>query len=456
MRRASITALLLCALALPATAHAGSLHLTGTAGPAAEVYPLYRAAPGERNKVTITLGSKGLTIVDSGVRSITGEKGRVKLCKRRGSRKFFCPRIYYAEVHLGDRNDSVRFSPSRAGSAPTTTDPLALAEPDFSDSEGAPDATTFIYGGDGNDTIAGSSYADDIYPGAGRDTVSGRNARDTIVLGDDHAQDTIRGEGGIDSVYFTGKRAVTVDLAAGTGGGDKLGGIERAHGTAKDDTLLGSDRGDALYGAQGADTIDGRGGNDLITADSSFGDGAANHVSAGDGDDVIDVLRPAAPPGSTLDCGAGADRVAAGVDDLLPASCESAVYVVSSDFERPNGPLFDVPLKSAPVASDTDGPTFEIPCPPADEAGTSGCTGKVALESPPVAGSDPTNFGSATFDLMPGESAAVKVVLNPAGQAARAADQPVAVHVTATLPVPGQVTPDPVKADFGWQVVLQR
>ena len=457
MRRTTIASLLLLGLALPASAHASSIHLTGTAGPAAEVFPLYRAAKGERNKVTMTFGRHGLTIVDKGVRRIEAEKRKDPLCKRRGPRKFFCPSEFFVDVRLGDRNDSIRFKPGGAGSAPTTTNPLALAEPDFSDDEGAPDATTFIYGGAGNDKIAGTSSADDIYPGPGRDTVSGRGARDSIVLTDDRARDTINGDGGIDSVFFTGKRPVTVDLAAGSGGGDKLSGIERVHGTGKDDTLLGSDRGDALYGEGGGDTIDGRGGNDLLTADSSFGDGGANKVTGGDGDDVIDVLRVPTTAGSTLDCGAGADRVAAGIDDFLPDTCESAVYVISSDFASPNGPLYGVRVAAAPTASDSDGPTFSIPCPvKPGHLETSGCSGSVALESPPVPGTttDPTPYGSASFDLAPGQSADVKVTLNAAGQAARAAGSPVAVHVTATLPVPGQTEPHPLKADFGWQVVL--
>ncbi|MEA2466186.1 MAG: hypothetical protein QOJ57_312 [Thermoleophilaceae bacterium] len=458
MRLPTITALPLFALALvvPGVAEASSLHLTGTAGPASEIYPLYRAASGERNKVRITFGQKGLTVVDRGVRFITGEKGRVKLCKRRGPRRFFCPYIRYAEVRLGDRNDSVSFNPSRAGHSTPTSDPLDLAEPDFSDSEGAPEATTFIYGGTGDDTITGSSYTDYIDPGPGRDTVMARDSRDTIFARDDGVRDTLRGEGGIDSVYFIGKRAVAVDLAAGTGGGDQLVGIERAHGTAKADTLLGSDRADALYGEAGTDTIDGRAGNDLLTADRLFAPASVNHVTGGDGDDVIDVLGRPVAPGSTLDCGAGADRVAAGIDDLLPATCESAVFVVFDNFENRDFPVFGVPVKSAPVATDADGPTFEIPCPATNHVDSTGCTGTLTLESPPVAGStaQPTSYGSAGFDLKPGESANVKVVLNGAGQAARAGGSPVAVHLKATLRFPKQPARDPLKADFGWQVVL--
>lgn len=462
MRRASFTLLLLlCGLALPASADAGAIHLTGTAGPSAEVFPQYRADPGERNKVHVTLGRHGVTIVDTGVRFIRAEKRKDPLCRRRGRRKFYCPGTFFVDVRLGDRNDSLRLSPSAAGSAPAAdpADATKLAEPDFSDDEGAPDATSFIYGGDGNDTITGSSSDDDIYPGAGRDRVSGRGGRDTIVLGDDGSPDTVHGDGGRDSVYFQGKRPVTVDLAAGTGGGDKLAGIERVHGTAQADTLLGTERGDALYGEGGADTIDGRGGNDFIVADSPFGDdGFANHVTGGDGDDVIDVLRVPKAAGSSLDCGPGADRVGAGLDDFLPGDCESAAYVLSSDFASPNGPLFDLPVKVMPVASDADSATFEVPCPsPKQEGFIKGCKGTLSLESPPVPGSSaaPAVYGSAPFDLAPGASAAVKVPLDAAGQAARAADSPVAVHLKATLPVIDQNPPDhPVRADFGWQTLL--
>src|SRR5919202_3698571 len=91
MRRAALAlALVSVAIAAPGTAHASRIVATGTAGPAAEVFPMYKAARGERNRVQITLGRKGITISDAGVRRIGRDRGRHPLCRPRGARRVFC------------------------------------------------------------------------------------------------------------------------------------------------------------------------------------------------------------------------------------------------------------------------------------------------------------------------------------------------------------------------------
>ena len=443
-------------LALPAAATASRIQLTGTAGPASEVYPLYRAAPGERNRVHITLGRNGVTIADRGVRRIAAERRRHPLCHRRGPRRFFCKSVYYVEARLGDRADSVSFSPSRAGAAPRTTNPLSLAEPDFSDNEGAPTATTFIYGGPGNDNITGSSDSDWLAPGPGADRVRGRGGGDFVYVTPDGRRDSLRGDGGIDSVSWSGRRPVTVDVGAGTGGGDAIRGFERVHGTSGNDTLTGSERPDALYGEGGSDTIDGRGGNDLIVADSPFGRAVANRLSGGDGDDVIDASGLPLAPTTTVNCGAGEDRETGEADTLLDASCESVAYDAIAPTAE--GPFYSLRVRAFPVARDPDGPVYEVPCPAATLVAGSGCTGTVALEEPPAPGSDadPVLYGSGDYSLAPGTRGNVKVTLNAAGQAAVAAGRPVVVHVTGELaPPPGAPADTPAgEADFGWQAVL--
>src|SRR4051795_4563829 len=160
MRRAWVPVAVAAALfGAPAAAHASRIVLTGTAGPAAEVFPEYRAAKGERNRVQVTLTSKGVTIADRGVKRIHGEKGSNPLCKRRSARRFFCKDSFFVQVDLGDRNDTVRFKPGKDTGARAGANPLALAA-DFSDNEGAPTDTTFTYGGAGSDTIRGSSVDD--------------------------------------------------------------------------------------------------------------------------------------------------------------------------------------------------------------------------------------------------------------------------------------------------------
>src|SRR3954470_8523851 len=165
----------------PAAPRSSRIVVTGATGPAAEVFPEYRAAKGERNRVRITLSRKGVTIVDRGVTRIRGEKGSDPLCKRRSARRFFCKDSFFVQVDLGDRNDTVSYKPGKDSGAQAGANPLALAA-DFSDNEGAPTDTTFTYGGTGNDTIRGSSFDDFIAPGRGRDKVLARGGPDTIAL----------------------------------------------------------------------------------------------------------------------------------------------------------------------------------------------------------------------------------------------------------------------------------
>jgi hypothetical protein len=437
MTRAGVTIAAAAALlGLPAAAQASRVELTGTAGPAAEVFPLYRAAKGERNDVVVSFGRHGVTITDTGVRRIRRTKDSG--CKSRSARRVFCSGVFFADVRLGDRDDHIRITPSDKGRAPTTTDPLKLQEPDLSDDEGAPEATTFVYGGTGKDKITGSSFDDQIDPGPGADTVDARGGGDTLIDAFDGAEDRWHGGGGIDSLFFTGKRSVTVRLGRGVGGGDVLREFERVHGTPHDDTIIGGGFGDALYGGGGRDHIDGQGGNDFVSADAGSGDDLRGSL----GDDVI-----AAAAGSQIDCGPDADRVLGGITDLLQASCESVVYDVDAA-----APLFEVRVRAFPVARDATGATFEVPCPTAEQLANGGCSGTVAVERPP--GGPTESYGSGSFALAPGATGAVRVPLSTAGQAAVAAGQPVAVHLKAQLaPAPGQ-SGDPNTADFGWQVTL--
>ncbi|MEA2427100.1 MAG: hypothetical protein QOF37_728 [Thermoleophilaceae bacterium] len=452
----SVVAAALCGA--PAVAQASRVELTGTAGPAAEVFPLYRAAKGERNHVHVTLGSRGVTIFDSGVRRIHPTS---TLCKSLSRRRVFCDGSFYVEVRLGDRNDTVTFSPGGNGRAPATANPLSLAE-DYSDNQGAPTATTFVYGGPGNDVISGSNLDDFIDPGPGRDRVMGRGGDDVLYMPPDGRRDSADGGGGVDTLdYQQLHRPVTVDLTAGTariaGETESVSNFERVHGTPGADTLLGSAKGDALYGEGGNDHIDGRAGNDLLVGESPLGGMGPNTIVGGTGNDVVDARGSALGPTTTVDCGPGADRETGDVDSLLDPSCEAAVVRIPADNLPDEQPLFGVPMKAAPVASDATGPTFEVPCPTAAQYPNGGCTGTVALQRPPAAGSGsaPESYGSGSFSLTPGQRADVHVTLNVAGQAAVAAGSPVAVHVTGEAapnpPTPGRSGP---KIDFGWQRVL--
>jgi hypothetical protein len=440
-------------LAMPAAARAATVELSVSVGLSGEEFILYRAGKGERNRVHVTIGRRSVTIVDHGVRRIALRRhGHPTTCRRPARRRVVCPHDN-VQLVLGDKNDKVSFSPGTDSPDTEHTDPLTLADTHDVPTEGAFLEASDIDGGRGNDVIKGSKYYDVIRPGPGRDRVDGRGGGDDIVPGPDGQRDSIRGGGGVDSIVYIGQAAVTVDLAAGTGGRpgdtDRLEGIEQPHG-GPNDVLLGSENGDALYGEH----VDGRGGNDLLVSDST-----RYTVTGGPGDDVIDARTEGLNPTTKVDCGPGSDRVAGEVDDLLDPSCEAAAFripVVGALFLEQ--PLWDVTMKVAPVARAADGsPTFEVPCPAMTSPPTSACSGTVAVERPPVAGSSapPESFGSGSFNIAPGQRANVMVQLTPAGQMAVSSGSPVAVHVTANLPQTGPPPGGmPLKADFGWQEVL--
>jgi subtilisin-like proprotein convertase family protein len=96
-------------------------------------------------------------------------------------------------------------------------------------------------GGDGDDTIVGTSNVNIMAGFRGRDTVS----------------------------YAGSTAAVTVNLttqivSGGDAAGDTISGFENATGGSGDDTLLGDSGTNVLNGNGGNDTLNGRGGNDMI------------------------------------------------------------------------------------------------------------------------------------------------------------------------------------------------
>ncbi len=116
-------------------------------------------------------------------------------------------------------------------------------------------------GGDGADQLFGQYGSDTIYAGDGNDVASGGDDDDTIYGGFDDdilnggaGNDTLYGEYGFDALY-------------GDSGQDRLfGGIDNdaLYGGSGDDELYGESGDDALYGEYGFDTLAGGGGNDWL------------------------------------------------------------------------------------------------------------------------------------------------------------------------------------------------
>ncbi len=169
-----------------------------------------------------------------------------------------------------------------------------------------------ILGSTYNDTISGGVSADRIDGGAGNDSLTGQDGADTLLgsAGDDSMDggaggDNFFGGTGTDTVtYAACDRGLIVDMITASRGtywanGDTFSGIERVIGSNFPDLIWGDgaanllDGGigdDCLFGGAGADTLTGGWGKDVL-----FGD---------DGDDVLD----GGVGNDLLEGGGGGDR----------------------------------------------------------------------------------------------------------------------------------------------------
>lgn len=162
-----------------------------------------------------------------------------------------------------------------------------------------------IYGGAGNDSLdGGSSGASTIYGDAGNDTIGGGNASNDVLyggagndfIGAGTGDDTIDGGAGIDTAYFWGTQAITVNLGLTTGqntgyGVDTLTSIEILKTGSAADSLSGGAADEQLYSYAGNDTLRGNAGNDVLDAgvdnDLIYGGTGNDKLYGGDGLDKL-------------------------------------------------------------------------------------------------------------------------------------------------------------------------
>jgi Ca2+-binding RTX toxin-like protein len=174
-------------------------------------------------------------------------------------------------------------------------------------------AASEVVGDDGNNTLVGTSKADQLYGRGGDDTLDGRGGNDDLDGGP--GADTFRGGPGNDAVSYTGTAAVKVTLDGrrndgAAGENDNVGSdVEAVYGADGDDTLTGTRRPETLDGGPGDDRIDGRGG-----VDGLYGGAGDDDIDAADGD--ID----------TVDCGPGTDTVRVDAGDSV-VGCERGATV---------------------------------------------------------------------------------------------------------------------------------
>ncbi len=189
-------------------------------------------------------------------------------------------------------------------------------------------ATVYLDGGAGDDTLLGGSGGDFIIGGDGSDAIYG-NGGDDLLIVDDHdlASGVVDGGDGTDIALIAGA-GVTIDLNAhsleavfGDYGNDVLttSGVSAVflYGGAGNDVLTGGDGADFISGGTGSDTLVGGAGDDTLVIDAQD---LQAHIDGGLG---IDVAYGEGTVGITIDLGAtnlegfvgtsGDDTVTAGI-----------------------------------------------------------------------------------------------------------------------------------------------
>ena len=192
-----------------------------------------------------------------------------------------------------------------------------------------------IDGGDGNDTLVGSSHNDSLNGGGGNDNLSGGDGDDRLIGGP--GGDRLSGGGGIDTVsYLDAPGPVVVTMGDNTANdgapgapatatqparppeGDNIqSDVEKLTGTRFNDKITGNDLANTLQGLDGNDTINGGGGNDRIEGgggndllhgnagnDTIYGGPGEDHLFGDDGNDTFFAKDSAK---DSIDGGGGTD-----------------------------------------------------------------------------------------------------------------------------------------------------
>ncbi|WP_420478743.1 Calx-beta domain-containing protein [Brevundimonas sp. FT23028] len=147
-----------------------------------------------------------------------------------------------------------------------------------------------IFTGAGDFVGVGNASDNAITGGAGADILDGGDGDDVLTGGAGH--DILLGGAGTDTVSYANAAAgvsvrlgIQLTLDDGSGVTDSLSSIENATGSNFDDLLFGSSGDNVLNGGLGSDILLGLGGNDVLIG----GDGAANTLQGGAGDDIYVV-----------------------------------------------------------------------------------------------------------------------------------------------------------------------
>src|SRR5215210_8164014 len=138
--------------------------------------------------------------------------------------------------------------------------------------------------------------------------------------------DTLRGTKGDDNLIGQGGNDTLLSLAGddtllGGPGKDVVNGGSLAEPLGGNKNLVGGEGNDVVQGGLGSDNVLGGEGNDFMLGGEFEPPAVKDILSAGDGNEVIDVLNK--PAGKdVVTCGGGFDRVLADSKDVMSPDCE--------------------------------------------------------------------------------------------------------------------------------------
>jgi Ca2+-binding RTX toxin-like protein len=295
MRR-SVLATLVLALALPASASAATLTVSGGS-------LSFQAARGEANDMDVRdlfdpARGHGLTVTDTGA-PLAADPA----CD--AGPPLLCP-VGPVLVHLGDRGDHARVV--------STDDATSVWGENGNDEILSSGLESLANGGPGDDLVQVNSNSDALaYGGTGNDRIEAGSSFRALAYG----------QSGNDLIIH--EPSVHAILAGGPGNDAVIGlphafgGLE-AHGGPGTDVLAVQATGGS--GAIARWTLSGDDGNDLIA-----GGPGPDTVSGGAGSDAI---YTAGGDADTVSCGSGYDLVRADRSDTLAADCEAVLITSTS------------------------------------------------------------------------------------------------------------------------------
>ncbi len=356
-------AILAAALLAAAPASASTVRLDPGGGDESSKVT-YTAAPGEQNKLSVTVDGPRATIEDPGAGEIVTQQG----CTRQTPKRAVCDlqdstaTIQYVLAELGDGNDTFA---------------MTAVNTQFAGSR--------VNGGQGNDDLRGAQFADALNGGVGTDELRGGPGDDFLILedvsGSADSDYVDGGEGSFDQLDAYSKRTspVTVDLASDAPAGeagenDRLIDLESAGGGMANDVIRGDDGPNIVVGGAGNDIVDGRGGRDVVTGgdgdDDVTGGGGEDDIAGEAGNDTITLGNEPGVYDRFVFCSEGSDLVT-GVTEAFPS--------LGIDCERVDLGL-GVVVPTLPRRVTTTYVAMSIPCPAAFRDANGVCAGKLQVE----------------------------------------------------------------------------